>query len=404
MLTRQKDTSAGFPWYVHRDAALFDYLPNSDEWIENNQEKAAKAYSVYEKLEGMADPVASCDDIIAGKRLEAPLYTANFRTEAGGDKPKLRLVWSAPMDNQLLEAKTAVVIQSSLKYDTPEEDKRMGSMFMYCNEYLQMVFLRNMMVHGQKIGNDVISADYSAFDSTISSELIRLAFDILLGDSDLARLTADRFVNKQLISPWGTKEVVGMVPSGSVFTNLIDAVVNAMNIEYIAERLHIDVAYRINGDDSVALFSKRVTEPQLEEYSSELGIVMNPNKQTRSEDSCHFNKSYWGFEYEGPVPSVNRVINSLVHRDSMLERPKGANEECVRSIQVLQRLEYHPWRDDVLKLMYEQSFLSDGHSALDYRWRLPKSMIQSIIDDDVEIDMSRYVAKLDSTFWAKIYD
>jgi hypothetical protein len=403
LLVRQKETSAGFPWYMHRDAVMYQYMP--DDWRRQNPERDTKAGFEFTELRGMLDPVQSVERIRQGEEISPPVYTANFRTESGGSTPKLRLVWAAPLDNQILEAMWAVPVQQVLKYDNYEADKYFGSMFMYSSEYLQMNLLRDMFSYAEDNNLQVISADYSAFDTTISESLIREAFRILIGESKEATLVANRFIVKKLLSPWGINEVRGMVPSGSVFTNLIDSVVNAIILEYIAIRTSQDVAYRVNGDDSVAVFSESISDPELEIYSSELGIDMNPSKQARSKNSCQFNKSYWGFEYEGSVPSANRVINSLVNRDSMLEGwGMSANEECVRSIQVLDRLAYHPWRDQVLETIYRFSFLDDGHSALDYRWRLPRSTLREVVEDGEHIDMSSYVAKLDQTFWAKIYE
>jgi hypothetical protein len=195
-----------------------------------------------------------------------------------------------------------------------------------------------------------------------------------------------------------------MVPSGSVFTNLVDSVVNAINLEYVAVRTDQEVVYRVNGDDSVAVFSDGISEDVLAEASGELGIIMNPSKQDRSPNSCLFNKSYWGFEYDGEVPSANRSLNSLVHRDSMIEgRNVGPNEEVIRSIQILDRLEYHPWRDEFINRLYQYGMLDDGHSALDYRWRMPKSTASPTVDG-VFVDQSRYVQQLDTKFWRKIYE
>jgi hypothetical protein len=223
-------------------------------------------------------------------------------------------------------------------------------------------------------------------------------------------IITERFVTKELLHPFDkdglAKPVTGTVPSGSVFTNLVDGVVNAICIEYIALRTNREVAYRVNGDDSVAVFDREVTYTDLEELSTELGVIMNAQKQAKSPDSCLFNKAYWGYEFPGQVPSANRVINSLVYRDNMMTgHTETANDECVRSLQIIDQLEDHPFRDRLIRKLVNYSYLEDGHSALDYRWRLPQANIMTIMKNDKLMTPPSYVKLLDKSWVGEvIYD
>lgn len=388
MLTRQKSTSAGFPWYASRSAVCYKYLPLS--WRALNPELDEKAFAASEKVGIDIDPIADA------KTGRTPVYTANFRTESGADGAhKTRLVWSAPLGNQIHESRYAIPFQELMKNEDEEGDRRNGSMFMYFSEYRQMQVIRNMIGYAQEHKLDLISADYSSFDATIHRQLIEYAFAIIGVDGT-------NFVTKKLLSPWGVKTFTNGVPSGSPFTNIIDSIVNAIILEYIAVSHEAECAYRVNGDDSVVIFSGYISSSDIAESALELGIEMNPSKQARSRNSCTFNRQYWGLEYGGPVPSINRTLNSLVYRDKPYEGVgKTVADECLRDTQVLLRLESHPLVDKFLQRLL--NVLGEDRYLLDYRHWLPQSKYLPM-EGGSPVSSEEYVKFLDKTFLSQIYD
>lgn len=107
----------------------------------------------------------------------------------------------------------------------------------------------------------ILEMDYSKFDATIPSMLIRIAFGIIKDNIEMDKKEGalfDRYVNhfctNGFLMPdgfiyYGRK---GGVPSGSVFTSLIDSIVNAILIEYLSIQLRVPVVdYLVLGDDSV---------------------------------------------------------------------------------------------------------------------------------------------------------
>jgi hypothetical protein len=390
MLVREKNTSSGFPWVAKRYAVAYKYLPEA--WHAQNPaaSKVAK-----EASEGIG---IDLDPLVASKSKRTPVYIANYRTEAGVDGDfKTRLVWSAPLGHQIRESRYAIPIQEKLKVDDAVVDERLGAMFMYSSEYRQMQILRNYIGYAQENGLDLVSADYSSFDATISADLIARAFDIL-GIPEVA----PQFIHKKLLTPWGTFEFESGVPSGSPFTNIIDSVVNAMVLNYVAKTEGVEVECRVNGDDSVAIFSQELPKTTISERALELGIEMNPSKQAQSRESCTFNRQYWGLEYDGPVPSINRTLNSLIFLDQPFNLVGMKDtDECMRAVQILIRLESHPMKNVLLDTM--KDILKGDIHLLDYRKLLAGSATIPVAGG-TPISSAEYVKYLDGTFLARIYD
>lgn len=392
MLTREKSTSAGFPWISSRSAVAYHYLPTF--WRELNPDLDAQALSKHRRLGIQVEPI---DDAKASSTGE-PTYLANFRTEAGADgEHKTRLVWSAPLGRQIYESRYAIPFQELMKNEDPGADHMNGEMFVYFSEYRQMQVMRNLIGYAQNYGRTLVSADYSAFDATISADLIKRAF----GCIGLNHVS-DGFIHKKLLTPWGSRRYSHGVPSGSPFTNIIDSVVNAIILEYIAAGAGTECVYRVNGDDSVVVFDDDIQGTEIASRALELGITMNPSKQARSKDSCTFNRQYWGLEYTGPVPSINRTLNSLIYRDKPYEAVgKTLVDECLRDTQILIRLESHPFASEFLSKIVR--ILGDKSYLLDYRTLLSGDDRMLPVQGGTPISSEEYVKFLDTTFLSEIY-
>lgn len=153
--------------------------------------------------------------------------------------------------------------------------------------------------------------DYSGFDGSISQKLLNMALDVLESNFDLSdpvdardwRLVRRYFVCTPVLLPDGNM-LIGKrhgVPSGSMLTQLIDSIVNAIAIEYLKARLHFQTSrYYVMGDDS--LIGVSVGGPKLKELEGclkELGLTLNVEKSRVGEASSpkmHFLGHYW---YQG---------------------------------------------------------------------------------------------------------
>jgi len=404
MLAKNKSTSAGYPYYARRSSVCYQYLPA--EWISKFPEAADIALQEWNDL-GRPDVLTAEPN---------NFYVVNYRTEAGRDGCKVRLVHAAPLAMQLLESRYALPIVQALRCDSsrPEVNQALdvehGEIFSYMSGIQLTAVIQAMIEFAQSSGTEVISMDYSQFDATISSTLIKLGFTVLFGDpenwDENQQLIVENFTNKRLITPFeGLNEVLfrGGVPSGSVFTNLIDTSVNALIATYVCQDMEFMV--RCNGDDGVLVTSEPLDLNYLEGRAATLGVDINHDKQAVSPDSCLFNKQYFDLNTDGPIPSANRIINSMRYYDSMMKGRKvmNASEEIIRTLQLVQMMQFHPCRDEFLALISRPT-ADDGYSFLDYRLRLPIALEVYGRETDAHIDPSMNVQKLDDSWISEVYN
>lgn len=140
--------------------------------------------------------------------------------------------------------------------------------------------------------NTKFSIDYSGFDASVNTQLIGIAFSIL---TKMLNLTEEQtkvwkrvqtyFATCPFLAPDGLvyKGRRGGVPSGSMFTQMIDSVCNALAIEYalICEEVKA-YRYLVYGDDSWTVLCIG-EEPQkflqrIETHVRSLGLKMNVPK------------------------------------------------------------------------------------------------------------------------------
>jgi hypothetical protein len=144
-------------------------------------------------------------------------------------------------------------------------------------------------------GRVMHSLDYRHFDVSVPIQLNDIGFDILehwLSDGCVSRLNIirDAFSLNALVVPYDLLDGRnGGVPSGSVFTNLVDSLINALTLHYIAERAGTEVLdFEVLGDDAVVVFSDDVSVDDISRFASELNLELNPDKQYTSTTSVHF--------------------------------------------------------------------------------------------------------------------
>ena len=177
----------------------------------------------------------------------------------------------------------------------------------------------------------ILEMDYSKFDATIPSMLIRIAFNIIKDNMDLTEkegILFDRYVahfcQNGFLMPdgyvyYGRK---GGVPSGSVFTSLIDSIVNAILIEYLSVRLAVPVMdYLVLGDDSVVALNMPVNIDRVVDILSELNIKVS--KEDTKLKLSHEPIKFLGHYFELGV--ARREVEESIFRLCCPERPKGWN-------------------------------------------------------------------------------
>lgn len=135
--------------------------------------------------------------------------------------------------------------------------------------------------------------DYSGFDASINPQLIGIAFGVLRSMLDLNEAQGkvfDRIQTYFATSPFLAPDGLvysgrrGGVPSGSMFTQMIDSIVNAIAIEYAMRMLgERNYRYMVYGDDSWLITSVEAPRAQefLKRYQTHvesLGLKLNLEK------------------------------------------------------------------------------------------------------------------------------
>lgn len=205
----------------------------------------------------------------------------------GKNTEVVRAVWMFPFEWHIVEAAFYYPIYDVVKkvqdiYPVGVIAERRYKMRKYCE---------------QSNYNTKFSIDYSGFDASVNTQMIGIAFSIL---TELLRLTEEQkrvwqrvqtyFATCPFLAPDGKvyKGRRGGVPSGSMFTQMVDSVCNAVAIEYamLCENVR-DYRYLVYGDDSWTI-CKIGEAPQkflrrLETHVRTLGLKMNVSKTAYAE-------------------------------------------------------------------------------------------------------------------------
>lgn len=200
--------------------------------------------------------------------------------QRGKDSEKVRPVFAYPMSISLIESMFFFPLQDELLLHRGP--------YMVGRRYSEIAAGVNEI----RLKSDwILEMDYSGFDGSISSKLIGMAFNIIENnfvltkeESNAFKFVAKYFIGCPVLLPGG-KVVRGKshgVPSGSMFTQLIDSIVNALAIEYCCQRLRIGTSrYYVLGDDSViGGYGGKPDLQAIGQCIAELGIVLNLEKSS----------------------------------------------------------------------------------------------------------------------------
>jgi len=167
------------------------------------------------------------------------------------------------------------------------------------------------------------SIDYSSFDSTISSWLIEDAFAIIkdcfkLDDeqSALFDIMVHDFIHKTFVLTEGLLSCHRGVPSGSMWTQIIDSIVNAIVIKTYFNAMHQRCNMIIMGDDNCIFTNYDTTIDVLATYiSKNFGLIVKVEDKssfgsTKNKEGIKFLSRYWRFDgqYRHPNLLLSRIL------------------------------------------------------------------------------------------------
>lgn len=177
------------------------------------------------------------------------------------------------------------------------------------------------------------SIDMSAFDASISADLIHIAFSILRTWYDLTELEpitkqpvgkvfdlVERyFIHTPIVMP-NSKLYLGKqhgVPSGSFFTQMVDSIVNTIIAGTLSRRFNLHVSKRelfVLGDDLLMWSDRDMSLDVMSKYAnSVLGVKMHGSEKSekfRFDEKIHF----LGRDWNKGLPTLNEsdVIKRMV--------------------------------------------------------------------------------------------
>lgn len=259
-----------------------------------------------------------------------PPCVAYHRIQFGEEGPKTRLVWGYPLSATLVEARFArPLIEHYLSSESPMA-------FGY-----RKIELSAVTQHLRNCGL-VYCLDYSKFDSSIQSEFLGFAFDVLKTHFDLDeeeeiawKRVVSYFIHTTILMPDGfVYQKHGGVPSGSYFTQMVDSIVNFLAVQYVSLRetnrgIPSGWLY-VLGDDSIFTMPYLALS-KIKLYASELGLTINDKKSViaRGSDEVHFLGHTW------PNGVASRPIEDIIQRIVTSETPSKLPIPLQRSAKVM---------------------------------------------------------------------
>ena len=144
--------------------------------------------------------------------------------------------------------------------------------------------------------NYSVTTDYSSYDQTISDWLIHEAFDIMEAGfkfkndmhKRLFRIVREDFIHKVIFDAnLRMREVHKGVPSGSMFTQIVDSIVNKIMIDaFMMSHGYEDRDYTciIMGDDNIIFTYTKIDEKVMAKYLVDnFKVDVNPDKMDAAE-------------------------------------------------------------------------------------------------------------------------
>lgn len=199
----------------------------------------------------------------------------------GKNTEVVRAVWMFPFEWHICEGCFFFPLQESFKQKV--------HIYAASNAVVRRAVFNEAVASGEF--HSKLAMDYSGYDGSIGTQLIGIAFQLLSEHLDLT--DKERAVWNRVATYFATCPFIdqhgnlvtgrrGGVPSGSMFTQMIDSIVNAIVLEYV---LADEVGYRyyVYGDDSLTFLRGSVDDTtkkleQLRLRAGELGVRVNLEK------------------------------------------------------------------------------------------------------------------------------
>lgn len=180
-----------------------------------------------------------------------------------------------------------------------------------------------------------VSIDYSAFDQTLSDWLIEDAFSVIKAafkgmspeESRQFDLVVHDFIHKELETGYGLISVHKGVPSGSMFTSIIDSICNRLMVGTYLRAIDTKGEMIIMGDDNLLYTSYELDRTKLASYlRHNFGVTTHADKCTygTNEDNPEFLSRFWrpGGQWRHP----NVILSKMLYPERFRNYKSGGTD------------------------------------------------------------------------------
>jgi hypothetical protein len=269
-------------------------------------------FKVYANREAAAKQVGSFETpIVCGTRTQGSGAYDESGARTGTWKSKKRAVFMVDVYTIIAESKFGAPLNEWLKsypYTAIGKDDK---------------WIEHWVNSCRQEGFSFISLDYSKYDSTIPSWLIRSAFDVIRAafheyDEDLLSVIEEDFINKNIVTADEVIHVSHGNPSGSRLTAIVNGICNEIMTETWMQALKIRGVCNIMGDDNLCYLNVvRVDDALVSSISQYIvhnfGVKVNADKSnwgSYAQDPEYLSR-FWG--YSGPYRSQGEVISLIAY-------------------------------------------------------------------------------------------
>lgn len=273
------------------------------------------------------------------------------RTQEGN---KTRNVWGYPIADTLNE----------LLYYSPLLDyqRRLGWRSALLGPELVDRSVTSLISNADKLGRKLLSVDFSAYDSSVNSNLQLNAFNYISSlfqsqfSEDINELFV-RFNSIGIITPHGIMNGKHGVPSGSTFTNEVDSIVQYI----IAREILPDNMMQIQGDDGAYSVEESNIQPLFDSFKH-YGLNINVDKSYISDSFLIYLQKLYHKEYLkdgliGGIYPVYRALCRIIFQERYSDFEdydiKGKDYYSIRTISILENCKYHPLFPELVKFVYK---------------------------------------------------
>lgn len=234
-------------------------------------------------------------EIKRGKDIRLPDCCAFVRSHiCKDDEHKVRAVWGYPATVTFGEAMFALPLLDAYK-QIPEVNKPIAYGFETFNGGAQRV--RRRFIRGN-VPTCYTALDFSKFDKTVPTWMIRVAFNILRLNIDFVnyrhrgvadarntyrmfKVIENYFINTTIRMATGKRfRKTSGIASGSYFTQIVGSICNSLALNYMFIKAYgrppFDALFL--GDDSICSMSTQVSLETLSKFAIELGMRVNVEK------------------------------------------------------------------------------------------------------------------------------